>query len=473
MVNDDLCFLSIAEVGSLMRARTVSPVEVTEAHLARIERLNPSLNAFVTVMAAEARVAAKLAEAEIRAGHWRGPLHGVPIGVKDIFDTAGVRTTHGSSFYRDNVPTTDAESLRRLKDAGAVLIGKCNTHEFAAGSTTNNPWYGPTRNPWALDRVPGGSSGGSGAAVAAFLCPGATGSDTGGSIRGPAAVCGIVGLKPTYGRVSIRGIYPNSVSLDHAGPLTRTARDAGLLLGAMAGYDRHDPTSVDVPVPDFTAGIDAGVSGMRLARCPDLHLIEVDRSVIRAIDEAMGVFGGLGAKHETVGFSLAREVQPTREAISRGEFLALHRDRFAAHPEGYGADLHPRFAEGTRLTVDDYVRACRTREAIRREFDEILKVVDAIILPVEPSEAPLIATGASRVNGRDVVCSTGPSLRPALNVAGLPAVAVPIGFGDNGLPLSMQIVGPAWGEANILRIAHAYEVATPDIRRRRPAGIPS
>jgi aspartyl-tRNA(Asn)/glutamyl-tRNA(Gln) amidotransferase subunit A len=471
MADADLCFLSIAELASLMRARTVSPVEVTEAHLARIERLNPTLNAFVTVMAAEARAAARRAEAELRAGHWRGPLHGVPIGIKDIFDTAGVRTTHGSSFYRDNVPTEDAEAVRRLKDAGAVPIGKCNTHEFAAGSTTNNPWYGPTRNPWALDRSPGGSSGGSGAAVAAFLCPGATGSDTGGSIRGPAACCGIVGLKPTYGRVSLRGIYPNALSLDHAGPLTRTARDAGLLLGAMAGYDRHDPTSADVSVPDFTAGIEAGVGGLRLALCPDLHLLELDAAVTRALGAATSVFSGLGAKIETVGFPHAAEVQATREALSRGEFIALHRARFAERPEGYGADLHPRFAEGGRITLDDYVRACRMREALRREFDEILRVVDAIVLPVAPCEAPLIATSASRVNGKDVTFASGLAMRQVINVVGLPAVAVPIGFGESGLPLSMQIVGPAWAEAHILRIAHAYEVATPEIRRLRPPTV--
>jgi aspartyl-tRNA(Asn)/glutamyl-tRNA(Gln) amidotransferase subunit A len=468
MADADLCFLSIAELASLMRARTVSAAEVTEAHLARIERLNPTLNAFVTVMAAEAREAARRADLELKAGRWRGPLHGVPIGIKDIFDTAGVRTTHGSSFYRDNVPSVDAEAVCRLKGAGAVPIGKCNTHEFAAGSTTNNPWYGPTRNPWALDRSPGGSSGGSGAAVAAFLCPGATGSDTGGSIRGPAACCGIVGLKPTYGRVSIRGIYPNAVSLDHAGPLTRTARDAGLLLGAMAGYDHHDPTSADVPVPDFTAAIEAGVGGLRLALCPDLHFMELDAAVTRALDAATRVFSGLGAKIETIGFPLASEVQPTREALSRGEFLALHRERFAAHPEGYGADLHPRFAEGVRITLDDYVRGCRMREALRREFDEILRVVDAIVLPVAPCEAPLIATGASRVNGKDVTFASGLAMRQVLNVVGLPAVAVPIGFGEAGLPLSMQIVGPAWAEAQILRIAHAYEVATPDLRRLRP-----
>ena len=471
MASDDLCFLSIAELGSLMQARTVSPVEVTEAHLARIERLNPTLNAFVTVTVSEAREAARRAETELKAGRWRGPLHGVPIGIKDIFDTAGVRTTQGSSFYRETGPTQDADAGRRLKEAGAIPIGKCNTHEFAAGSTTNNPWYGPTRNPWALDRAPGGSSGGSGAAVAAFLCPGATGTDTGGSIRGPAACCGIVGLKPTYGRVSIRGIYPNAVSLDHAGPMTRTARDAGLMLGAMAGYDRHDPTSVDVPVPDFTAGIDGGVSGFRLARCPDLHYLELDAAVARALDDAADVLGHLGAKLETVAFRLAGEVQSTREAIGRGEFIALHRARFAAHPEGYGADLHPRFEEGQRITLDDYVRACRMREAIRREFDEILRGVDALVLPVAPSEAPLIATGTSRVNGKDVPFFGGLAMRQVINVAGLPSVAVPIGFGETGLPLSMQIVGPAWGEAKILRIAHAYEVATPKIRNRRPAAI--
>jgi len=366
------------------------------------------------------------------------------------------------------VPTEDAEAVRRLTDAGAVPIGKCNTHEFAAGSTTNNPWYGPTRNPWALDRSPGGSSGGSGAAVAAFLCPGATGTDTGGSIRGPAACCGIVGLKPTYGRVSLRGIYPNALSLDNAGPLTRTARDAGLMLGAMAGYDRHDPTSADVPVPDFTAEIEAGVGGLRLARCPDLHFIELAAAVARALDAATNVLGALGAKIETVAFPLASEVQATREALSRGEFLTLHRARFAAHPEGYGADLHPRFAEGARVMLDDYVRACRMREAIRREFDEILRVVDALVLPVAPCEAPLIATGASRVNGKDVTFASGLAMRQVINVAGLPAVAVPIGFGEGGLPLSMQIIGPAWGEAHILRIAHAYEVATPELRWLRP-----
>ncbi len=471
-MTDDLCFLSIAELGGLMRARTVSPVEVTDAHLARIERLNTTLNAFVTVMAEPARAAARQAEAEIAAGRWRGPLHGVPVGLKDIFDTAGVRTTNGSSFFRDHVPAADAEVVRRLRDAGAVPIGKCNTHEFAAGSTTNNPWYGATRNPWALDRSPGGSSGGSGAAVAAFLCPGATGTDTGGSIRSPAACCGVVGLKPTYGRVSLRGIHPNAISLDHAGPLARTARDAGLLLGGMAGYDRLDPTSVDVPVPDYTGRIDAGVGGLRLARCPDLHFVELDTAVERALDEATRVLNGLGARIETVAFPLAGEMRATREALARAELIALHRARFAAHPEGYGPDVQERLREASAVTVDDYVRACRMREAMRRDLDEILRAVDAVILPVAPCEAPLIATGASRINGKDVPFGVGVAMRQPLNVVGLPAVAVPIGFGETGLPLSMQIVGPAWAEASLLAIAHAYEIATPALRSHRPPAAP-
>jgi aspartyl-tRNA(Asn)/glutamyl-tRNA(Gln) amidotransferase subunit A len=239
----------------------------------------------------------------------------------------------------------------------------------------------------------------------------------------------------------------------------------------MAGYDRHDPTCADVPVPDFTAEIEAGVGGLRFALCPDLHFVELDAAVARALDDATRVLAGLGAKLETVPFSLAGEVEATREAISRGEFTTLHRARFDAHPEGYGSDLHPRFEDAKRITLEAYVRACRMREAIRRELDELLRVVDALILPVSPCEAPLIATGASRVNGAEVLFAGGLAMRGVVNVAGLPSVAVPIGFGETGLPLSMQIVGPAWGEAKILRIAHAYEVATLDLRRRRPPAI--
>jgi aspartyl-tRNA(Asn)/glutamyl-tRNA(Gln) amidotransferase subunit A len=469
MRDERLAFLSVADLSRLIRTREVSPLEVVETHLARIERLNPRLGAYVTVAAAEARAAAREAEAAIVRGGWRGPLHGVPVGVKDIFDTAGIRTTHGSSFYRDHVPAEDAESIRRLKSAGAIVVGKCNTHEFAAGSTTNNPWYGPSRNPWDLARSPGGSSGGSGAAVAAFLCAAATGTDTGGSIRSPAACCGVVGLKPTYGRVSQRGIYPNAVSLDHPGPIARSARDAGLLLQGMAGFDAQDPTTEDVPVPDFTAGIEAGVSGLRLALCPDLHYGELDSAVATAMEAAVKTLAGLGARIETVAFPLREALQFARKAIAQAEFLALHRERLAATPEGYGADVRERLREAAATTLDDYVRACRERERVRRAMDGLLAEVDGLVLPVSPCEPPLLDTGTSRVNGREVTFSVvGVPMRGPLNVLGLPGVAVPTGWAPSGLPLSLQIVGPRWDEAKALRIAHAYEEATPALRDRRP-----
>jgi aspartyl-tRNA(Asn)/glutamyl-tRNA(Gln) amidotransferase subunit A len=462
--DDRLCFLSIAEMGDLVRRREVSPGEVVEAHLARIERVGPKLGAFITVMADEARKAAADADAEIARGRHRGPLHGVPIGVKDIFDTAGVLTTHGSSFYRDNVPAADADSVRRLREAGAVLIGKCNTHEFAAGSTTNNPWYGACRNPWNLERSPGGSSGGSASAVAAFLCAGATGTDTGGSIRSPAHCCGIVGLKPTHGRVSLRGIYPNAWSLDHPGPITRTVRDAALLLHAMAGHDPHDPTSADLPVPDFTAELEAGVAGMRIARCPDLHYGELDAAVAQRLDAAADVLERLGATVETVPFPLKGDLAGARKAIASAEFITLHRERLAVHPEGYGADVRARLLDATRVTVDDYVRACEIRAAVRHALDVLLKRIDALILPVAPCEAPLL-DGTSWINGAPVSYGeTGVAMRAPINVTGLPALALPMGTGATGLPLGLQIVGPRWDEAKVLRIGRAYEAATPELR---------
>jgi len=291
-----LTHLSLHELSRRIQSRQTSPPEAVDAHLERIEALNPRLNAFITVCAEEARRAAREAEREIARGRSRGPLHGVPIGAKDIIETAGVRTTHGSGFFAQNVPAEDAECIRRLKAAGAIVIGKCNTHEFAAGSTTKNPHYGACRNPWDLERIPAGSSGGSAAAVAAFLCPGALGTDTGGSVRGPAAVCGVVGLKPTYGRVSLRGVFPNAPTLDHVGPLARAARDCALLLQGMAGYDPSDPASEEAPVPDFAAGIGEGVRGLRLGLCEDLHLAEVDRAVLEAFGEAVQVLRRLGAE---------------------------------------------------------------------------------------------------------------------------------------------------------------------------------
>jgi len=468
MTDKEICFFTLHELSEHLRKRSLSPVEVIRAHLERCERLNPSLNAFVTLAPEKAVASAEQAEREMATGNYLGPLHGIPVGLKDIFDTAGIRTTHGSSFYRDHIPAEDAAAVKLLKQAGAIIIGKCNTHEFAAGSTTNNPWYGASRNPWNLDRSPGGSSGGSGAAVAAFLCPGATGTDTGGSIRNPASCNGIVGMKPTYGRVSLLGIYPNAWSLDHPGPLARTAYDAAIMLQGMAGYVRKDPTSVDMPVPDFTAQIDKGVKGMRLAFCPDLHFVEIDEAVEKALEDAGNVLKELGASVETVAFALKDIIPKTRFVLSGAELAAVHRERFIKNPEGYGEDIQQRLRSIGSITADEYIKACYNRRILRRGFDELLKKVDALLLPSAPCVAPLVADGTSTINGKVVSFGdVGVPLRQPINVVGLPALAVPIGFSE-GLPLSMQIVGPAWGEAKILSIGSAYEKATPEVRNQKP-----
>lgn len=470
MGGDTLCFLSLSELAERIRRRVVSPVEVVEAHLRRIEALNPTLFAFLTVTAEPARREAKQAEAEIAAGRYRGPLHGVPFGAKDIFDTAGVRTTHGSSFFRDRVPAEDAECVRRLRAAGAILLGKCHTHEFAAAPTTINPHYGTTRNPWNLERIVGGSSGGSAAALAAGLCPMALGSDTGGSIRIPAAFCGVVGLKPTHGRVSLTGVCPNTLNFDHVGPMTRAARDAALMLQAMAGYDPRDPMSRDVPVPDFSANLGAGLRGARLGLCPDISgHPEVDGEVARAFEAAVEVLRRLGARVETVPFPHYDRIARAMLAILGAEFAEFHRPLYEKNPDGYGADVRERLEGAFKITLDEYVRALRERELLRREVAALFRSVDAILLPSAACTPPPIETLTATLNGREVkaVWINRPLLTPH-NLTGCPAVSVPMGFSRDNLPLSLQIVGPHWEEAAVLRIAHAYEEATPEIRARRP-----
>src|SRR5215470_14351106 len=338
-----LCDLGVHDLGERIRRRDVSAVEVVEAHLKRIEAVNPVLSAFFTVTADHALAEARQADAEIAAGKWRGPLHGVPYGAKDIIETAGILTTHGSSFFRDHVPARDAECIVRLRKAGAILLGKTLTHEFASAATTINPHYGTAHNPWKLDRIVGGSSGGSAAAVAAGLCPFALGSDTGGSIRIPAAFCGIVGLKPTHGRISLGGVCPNVLSFDHVGPMTRTVRDAALMLQAMAGYDPRDPWSREEPVPDFSAGIGDGVRGTRIGLCPDLNgHVEVDAEVAAAFAGALRTLEGLGARLETVPFPHYERIARTMSAIIGAEFAEFHRPFYEKDPDGYGADVRER-----------------------------------------------------------------------------------------------------------------------------------
>jgi aspartyl-tRNA(Asn)/glutamyl-tRNA(Gln) amidotransferase subunit A len=466
----DLCYLSVWDLGERIRRRELSPVEVVKAYLRRIETLNPALSAFLTITAEHALEEARGAEAEIAAGRWRGPLHGIPYGAKDIIETEGIRTTHGSSFFRDHVPVADAECIVRLRRAGAILLGKTLTHEFASAATTINPHYGTAHNPWRLDRITGGSSGGSAAAVAAGLCAFALGSDTGGSIRNPAALCGVVGLKPTHGRVSLTGVCPNVLTFDHLGPMTRTARDAALVLQAVAGYDPGDCTARDVTVPDYTAGWEHGARGLRLVLCPDFYAsAEVDDEVDRAFQDAIRVFQALGANVETVPFERGGRLLEVFRAIAGPEYAEFHRPFFEKNPEGYGADVRERLAWSFEITADQYVRGLRERELLRRETAAFFRDADALVLPSMPCVAPPIGTLRARINGteHDGAWIHRPFLSPH-NLTGCPAVSLPMGFSTDGLPLSLQIVGPEWSEARVLAVAHAYETATPALRARRP-----
>ena len=470
MTDEELGYLGVHELSIRIRSRELSPVELAEACLRRVEALNPRLLAFLTVTGEKALEEARRAEAEIAAGRWRGPLHGIPYGAKDIIDTAGVRTTHGSSFFRENVPAGDAECVSRLRRAGAVLLGKTHTHEFAAAPTTVNPHYGAAHNPWKLDRITGGSSGGSAAALAAGLLPLALGSDTGGSIRQPAALCGVVGLKPTHGRVSLAGVCPNAMTFDHLGPMTRSARDAALALQALAGHDPRDPASRDAPVPDYAAGWERGVRGLTIALCPDIYSnAEVDGEVEQAFQEAVRVFRGLGAKVESFAFPGGRRLIELFPSISGPEFAEFHRPFFEKNREGYGADVQERIGWSLKITTDEYVRGLRERELLRRRMAEFFRGVDALILPSMPSTAPPIGTLLARVNGMEHngVWIHRPFLGPH-NLTGCPAVSLPMGFSREGLPLSLQVVGPEWSEGKVLSVAHAYEEATPEIRMRRP-----
>ena len=466
----EICDLTIDELAKKIAARELSPVEVTEAHLARVDALNSVLNAFTTVAHERARAEAKAAEAEIAAGKNRGPLHGVPIGVKDIIDTAGVRTTQGSSFFRDNVPARDAECVRRLREAGAVMIGKCNTAEFAAESATKNPHHGACRNPWDPARVPAGSSGGSGAAVAARMAPGALGTDTGGSVRGPAAICGVVGLKPTYGRISLRGVYPNATSLDHVGPLTRTVRDCALLLQALAGYNPADPFSAEMKTPDFSADLEKGVGGMRFMVSSDLIDVEIDAPILEAFQAALDVLRGLGAEIQEVRCPFAGEINPHRRAIADAEFYRVHGERYHEHPEGYGVRLQERIANAEKTTLAAYIDAVNHRKVIIRRMLDLMSPYDAMLSPGYPCLAAPVETTTALVNGKELdFIGLGRNLTGIQSFLGFPGLMVPTGFDSaHGLPMAMQITTRPGDEARGFRIGHAYEEATPEWRGRKP-----
>lgn len=469
MKADDLPGTGIAEVSSLIRARKVSPVEVVEATLGRIAAVDKKLNSFITVTAEHARRAARAAEREILGGAYRGPLHGIPVALKDLFATEGILTTNGSKIFNDSIPAHDATVTAKLRAAGAILVGKNNMHEFAMGSTTNNPHFGTCHNPWNVDHIPGGSSGGSGAAVAASLCLGAVGSDTGGSVRGPACQCGVVGLKPTYGLVSRHGVFPLSWSLDHAGPIAKTVKDTALMLQGIAGHDPKDPSSARVDVPDYTVGLDGGVRGLRVGVPREYFFQRSTEEVERIVREAIGVLERLGATIEEVSVPHIEAAAPAGLTIISVEAAEIHARWLRTRPEDYGADVRPRLQMGALFRGVDYARAQRVRALVQREFREVMTRVDVFASPNNPVPPPRIDQPMVPVRGKEIwVMSLMPSLTIPHNLTGYPALTVPCGLASSGVPVGLQIVGRPFEEVTVLRAAHAYEQAT-EWHRRRPA----
>ena len=445
----------IVEVAQQLRKRELSPVELAEAALAKIEKLNPALNAFITVTADSALQQAREAGNEIQRGRWRGPLHGVPLGLKDIVDTAGIRTTAASALFKDRIPTQDAEVVRRLRNAGAVFLGKQNLHEFAYGGSSMISYYGEVHNPWDPARIAGGSSGGSAAAVAAGLGFGAIGTDTAGSVREPAAQCGVVGLKPTFGRVSARGVFPLSSSLDHIGPIARTVSDVAVLLQAIAGFDPEDKNSVDVPVPDYISGLQSDPKPARVGIPRKFFYEEQDAEVASALEVALDVLKNLGCGIREVNLDA-----PTDRTLQAAESYAVHRDFIARNPELYQPETLRRIRSGENISEGKIAAARQDLKKARKDILSAFSNLDFIVTPAVPIPAPPLAELKEHpdlLRPRELILLR--NTRP-FNVWGLPAISVPCGFTRAGLPVGLQIAGPPWSEATVLRLAYAYEQST-------------
>ena len=427
--------LSITEASDLLRRKEISPVELTSACLARIEQLNPTVNAFITVMHDSALAQAREAENEIRAGNWRGPLHGIPIGLKDLFDTAGVKTTCASALFADRVPVEDAEVVRRLKEAGAVLVGKQNMQEFAWGGTSASSHYGPVHNPWDLERIAGGSSGGSAAAVASGMCFAAIGTDTGGSVREPAAFCGIVGLKPTYGLVSTRGVFPLSQSLDHVGPLCRTVNDTALVLQAIADYE-HARNKNTTP-------------RIGIARHPFFD--ELDPEIERAVDQSLKTISELASDLIEI------DLPPAPSAVQAPEVYAIHAKYFATSPELYGGWMRERLALAITIAPAAYIEARQQLDEVRRSAGDIFSQVDFVVTPTSPVP-PISIEEAMNMSPSPEGELWLRNTRP-FNAYGWPTISIPCGFTQSSLPIGLQISAPLHAEASLLSFAHAFEQA--------------
>jgi aspartyl-tRNA(Asn)/glutamyl-tRNA(Gln) amidotransferase subunit A len=462
MSSQELLSLDVATLGDGIRARRISSVELTEAYLARIDAVEKRVAAYITVTADRARADARRADSEIAAGHWRGPFHGVPVALKDLCYTSGIRTTGGAKILADFVPTYDATVWTRLAEAGAVLLGKLNLHEFANGASSSNPHFGFVRNPYNLEHIPGGSSGGSGAAIVARTAAATIGTDTGGSIRVPAAFCGCVGLKQTWSRVSRYGVLPLSDSLDHAGPITRTVRDAALMLNIIAGYDPNDATSSREPVPDYTSRLDAGIAGMRFGVIRELTVGASDE-VLDSFRAAVKTIESLGARVDEVSIPSIDSGILLASAITLPEALEYHQRWFPERAADYGSDVRWTMEAAGALPAAVYIRAQRARARMLAEVLDAMEERQVLLAPTTGIAAPLIGAQGRTAKAADgepinlvtaVLRFTAP-----FNVTGQPALALPTGLSPAGLPLSMQIVGRPFDELTVLQAASVYERA--------------
>ncbi|HYB91301.1 MAG TPA: amidase [Candidatus Binataceae bacterium] len=457
---EELLSLDVARLAEKLRAREISPVELTEAYLDRIARTDEKIRAYITVTGDLARKSARKAEREIVAGKWRGPFHGVPIALKDLCYTKGIRTTGGSKILADFKPDHDSTVWSRLSRAGAILLGKLNLHEFAYGISSSNPHWGIVRNPYALDRIPGGSSGGSAAAIVSRSAAATIGTDTGGSIRIPATLCGCIGLKPTWSRVSRHGVLPLAYTLDHVGPITRTVRDAALMLGVIAGYDRNDSTSSRERVPDYTASLDAGIEGMRIGVIRELN-DGLSDDVRRSFDAALAQLGSLGASVDEVSIASLPLAGMVNSVITLAEAIEIHEESMLTRAADYGTDVRRLLEAGMMANAVSYIRAQRARARIVADALGALEGRDVLVAPASAIPAPRIGEDRLLDSSGGAVDGVAAILRftSPFDVTGQPALAIPTGLSGEALPLAMQIIGRPFDEARVLRVAAAYENA--------------
>lgn len=477
MADTTLHTLTIAELAPKIKAREISPVELTEAALAQAERLQPTLNTFITILYDQARRQAREQEAALMRGEYRGPLHGIPIGIKDNIATAGIRSTVGSKVLAQHVPQEDAYVVSRCQEAGAIIIGKENLEEFAAGSTSNNLHYGAVHNPWNLDHIPGGSSGGGGANVAACVTFASLGTDLGGSVRGPANFCGVVGMKQTFGRVSQRGLMVTSFNGDHIGPLTRSVRDSALMLQVIAGYDPLDPSTVPVPVPDFSATLGQDLRGLKMGIPVNYYFDVIDAEVEATVRQAIAALQKLGVEAREVALPSMQYAGALRIA-AMVDSIVTHEPYLATHRNDYGPTVLYRTLAGQFVLGRDYSKALKVQRLIKEEYARVLQQVDFLVTPSSPVvawriDADTVTLGGENYPVRGPGAGMTARCTSPSNATGLPAMSIPCGFTSAGLPVGLQLIGRPFEEALLFQVAHGYEAVSPTRHRRPPvvAGV--